>query len=149
MSGEISISVEQLDDLIARLRRAHHVDTRKLMGAIGSQQENAARKRVSQTKRAPDGTRWRDWSDSYRPTRSKQHSLLSDSGNLLDAMMYRVEDPETVRVGSAMDYAAHHLYGTRLMPARPFLDNAGGFADSRDRAELGDIVSDFLEHLFV
>jgi phage virion morphogenesis protein len=141
----IEINAAQLDQLIARVRRAALADKRGLLDAIGQQQEDAARKRITLTKRTPGGTRWRDWSADYRRTRIPgQHSLLRDRGDLLDRMTHAVEGDDAVLVGSPMEYAGYHLFGKH---ARPFLDTDGGFADPKDRDEISDLVEAFLTDL--
>lgn len=143
MSGHIEISTEQFDRLVARVRRASHANLRPLLDAVGQQQEDAARKRITRTKRTPGGTRWKAWSRDYARTRGPQHSLLRDTGELADRMTH-VEDVSaaSVEVGSPMEYAGAHLFGKR---ARPYLDTDGGFADPHDRAELLDLLEMFIE----
>jgi phage gpG-like protein len=68
--------------------------------------------------------------------------------------MTHVVDGDVVRVGSNMVYAGRMLFGDDgfigpirgggRIPARPFLDTDGGFSDPHDRAELRDIVRDFM-----
>jgi phage virion morphogenesis protein len=143
----IVIGVRELEALRLKVEAAAHVDLHDVLDAIGQQQEDAARKRISETKTAPDGTRWAVWSSRYAKTRKGQHSLLRNEGHLADSMDHQVHASEkAVEVGSSMIYAATHLYGDddRRIPARPYLDTDGGFADSHDREEIRDIVRDFL-----
>jgi phage virion morphogenesis protein len=120
----------------------------ELADAIGDQQANSARKRIRETKRAPDGKRWKPWSESYRKTRLPHHSLLVGRGDLGDSMTHDVRSNTEVAVGSPLVYGRVHLYGSRpgakpKITARPYLDTEPGFADPSDRAELREILRAF------
>lgn len=146
-TSAIVLGTRELDRLIAKVRDATHADTFEMLDAIGQQQEDAARRRIIETKRAPDGQRWQRWSPGYAKTRSPQHSLLRNEGHLADSMTHQVDGKDAVEVGSPMIYAAQHLFGGPRIPARPYLDTDGGFADPSDREEIRDIVRTFLEEL--
>lgn len=148
MSRLIEISASQLDQLISRVNRASRTTMRGLLDAVGQQQEDAAVNRIQNTKKEPDGTDWREWSVDYAKTRKPQHSQLIESGTLGRAMTHQPVAPDAVEVGSATEYAAAHLFGFEDIPARPYLDTDGGFADPEDRADLRDIVDNFLSELF-
>lgn len=152
----ITIGTRELERLIQRVADAQDADTHGMLDAIGQQQEDSARKRIHETKKAPDGTRWAPWSASYAKTRGAQHSLLVNEGHLADTMTHRVVNKDSVEVGSNLIYAGRHLFGDfkfvgpvrgGRIPARPYLDTDGGFADPSDRAEIRDIARDFLEGL--
>lgn len=142
-SRGIVIGMEQLE----RLKRgaaalAANAHSTQLADAIGQQQEDAARRRIRETKRSPTGKRWEKWSERHADTRSSEHSLLVESGALADSMTHNVIGPLEVQVGSNLEYAAAHLFGVpeHHLPARPYLDTDGGFADPRDREEIRDIL---------
>jgi phage gpG-like protein len=72
---------------------------------------------------------------------------------LADSLTHNVVGKEAVEVGSNMIYAGRHLFGDYgfvgpvrggRIPARPYLDTNGGFADASDRDEIRDIVRAFL-----
>ena len=46
---------------------------------------------------------------------------LIRSGDLRRSFVYRVENRNRLLVGTAVKYAPFHQFGTRTMPARPFL----------------------------
>ena len=143
----IVIGVRELEALRARVAEAADTDLHDVLDAIGQQQEDSARRRILETKTSPDGKRWAVWSRSYAKTRKSQHSLLRNEGHLADSMDHQVDvSAKAVEVGSNRIYAATHLYGDegRRIPARPYLDTDGGFADSHDRDEIRDIVREFL-----
>jgi phage gpG-like protein len=146
--AEISIGINEIERLARHVRAAANTDLFELLDNIGQQQEDAARRRISETKRTPDGKRWEPWSERYAKTRKSQHSLLRDSGALLDSFTHQVQE-DAVAVGSNMKYAGPLFMGTDdgKLAARPPLDFDGGFADSHDRAELRDIARDFLRGL--
>jgi phage virion morphogenesis protein len=145
----IEISAGQLDQLIARVSRASRAGLSELLDAVGQQQEDAARKRITDTKKAPDGTSWKAWSRDYAKTRGPQHSLLQGEGDLADTMTHQLDvGSAAVLVGSPMVYAAAQLYGDGGIPSRPFLDTDGGFADPEDRDEIRDIVETWLSEAF-
>lgn len=147
MSGDIVIGLNQLEALIRKVNEASKADLFEILDAIGQQQEDSARKRIAESKKAPEGKRWDAWSSKYAKTRKPHHSLLRDTGALLDSLTHVVdESSKSVSVGSNLVYAAVHLFGSDdgTTPARSFLDIAGGFSDARDREEIRDIVRDFL-----
>lgn len=145
----VVIGVEELKRL--RLKLTALADklgaSTALAEAIGAQQRDSAKRRIKLTKRGPDGKQWAPWSERYAKSRGRQHSLLVDTRALEQSMTYNVVSPLEVEVGSNLKYARAHLRGRPeiKLPARPYLDTDGGFADSRDRAELRDIVRAFLK----
>lgn len=142
----IEISTAQLDHLIARVNAASRAGLHDLLDAVGQQQEDAARKRITDTKKSPSGVSWKSWSPAYAKTRASRHSLLQGEGDLADSMTHQVDTGSAaVEVGSTMVYAGAHLFGHKGIPAREYLDTDGGFADADDRDELRDIVTAFLE----
>ena len=145
MTASIVIGSRELERLIKALEEpGERVD--RLLDAIGQQQEDSARYRISQTKRAPDGKRWAPWSPRYAATRGPGHSLLRDTGALYDSLTHNVLGRHAVEIGSNMHYAGHLQEGTKkpdggvLMPARPFLNGEDGIEDSSDRQEIRELV---------
>jgi phage virion morphogenesis protein len=135
--------LERVREKFADLETALKEST-ELADAIGEQQVASAKRRIRQTKKSPEGKPWQPWSQKYAKTRKRQHSLLIASGALRDSITHHVLSPGEVEVGSNLDYARAHLMGTEDIPARPYLDTEGGFADPHDRAEIRDILRDFL-----
>ena len=143
----VVIGVQELEKLRARFAHMRGALSSSVWLAekIGDQQEQSARRRIRETKTSPSGKRWDPWSKKYAKTRKPSQSLLVSSGDLADSITHVVRSPSEVEVGSNLDYAAAHLYGTESLPARPYLDTEPGFADSHDREELRDIVREFLK----
>jgi phage gpG-like protein len=154
-TGTIVIGTRELERLAARIKAAAETDLFDFLDAVGQTIEDSARRRITSTKRAPNGTRWKPWSAGYAATRGPQHSLLRNEGHLGDSMDHYVDAGDSsVHVGSNLVYAGRMLFGDDgfvgpvrgggRIPARPYLDTDGGFADPLDREELRDLARDFL-----
>lgn len=135
--------LERLREKFAHLEEALK-QSPELADAIGEQQVASAKRRIRQTKKSPEGKPWKPWSQKYAKTRKRQHSLLIATGSLRDSITHNVLSPGEVEVGSNLDYARVHLMGSEDVPARPYLDTEGGFGDPHDRAEIREILRDFL-----
>lgn len=64
-----------------------------------------------------------------------------DSSDLINRIFHRVDDPQTVRVGSDMMYAGFLEEGTGKMEARPYLEPA--IEQEKDRID--NLVERFIE----
>lgn len=139
-----SLTTEGLDVAIGRLARLEGFEMATLADAAGAILESSTRRRIEETKRAPDGTHWVAWSEKYDDTRDHdRHSLLINEGDLRDSIASYSTGRE-VHVGSTLIYAAHHHFGGDEIgsgiPARPFL----GVSDD-DRIDLADLVTGTLK----
>ena len=134
------------------------VDLTPVMQSIGEYFLLRTRSRFD-TETAPGGARWavlaeatvrakqrRIDSAGYKNGRSRARSrspsataILKDTYLLRDTINYQAS-PAFVRVGTPQRYGVFHQYGTRRMPARPFLG-----IDDRDVAEIRSIVLDALQ----
>ncbi|MEO0999815.1 MAG: phage virion morphogenesis protein [Pseudomonadota bacterium] len=130
MAGiQLRVETPALEAAIARLVDLERAaDDPELLATAGAFAESAARRRITETKTAADGTPWVPWAESTRARRASQHSLLVFRGHLRDSIAYVVEATrEQVAVGSNLVYAAHQHEGSRdqgragAIPARPFL----------------------------
>lgn len=149
-SSGVVIGMHELEALRKRFAEVAEQLTNDtdLADAVGDQQANSARRRISETKRSPAGKRWAPWSKSYAKTRTGKHSLLVSSGDLRDSITHEIQSNTEVAVGSNLVYARVHLRGSApgakpRIPARPYLDTEPGFADPRDRAELREVLREF------
>jgi phage virion morphogenesis protein len=142
----IVIGVRELEKLAAVVAASKDHELHDMLDAIGAQQEDAARRRIGETKTSPDGKKWPAWSKEYAASRGPGKTLLQSTGQLRDSLTHVIDGKEAVEVGSNLSYAARHLFGDAVpgIPRRSFLDTEPGFADSRDREEIRDIVRDFL-----
>lgn len=61
--------------------------------------------RILFEKQTPDGDDWKPWSDAYAETRTSEHSLLIDEGDLSKSISANVKGA-TIEVGSNLIYAA-------------------------------------------
>lgn len=135
-----------------KLLKLSDPNMRDMLEAIGSEVEAQTRTRIQDEKKAPDGTEWKDWSESYAGkqhgrTRSHQphagqlrassgHTLLQLDGGLLDSIQYDVEGSNEVLIGSDLEYA-------RKMDAeRPYLG-----LNSQNTEDIEQLVVDFFEDL--
>lgn len=116
-------------------------NTRPLMRGIATLLENSTRKRF-ETKTAPDGEKWADWTDStkriekYR-TRGRDR-LLRDESYLLKSITSR-STANLAQVGTNRVYAPHHQFGTKRMVARPMFG-----LSAQDSADIVDLLHDFV-----
>ena len=140
MSGiALSLTAPGLDDAIRRLARLQGFEMAQLADDAGALLESSARDRF-ETKEAPDGTPWAEWSEAYDETRNHdKHSLLVGENNLLESVQSYTEGSD-VTVGSNLIYAAHHQLGGEEIgsgvPERPFLGMS-----SDDVEDLRDLVT--------
>lgn len=146
MSGvTASLTTLGLDHAIAQLSQLSGFEMAELTDDAGAILESSTRGRFD-TKTAPDGADWVDWSERYDETRSHgTHSLLVEEGGLRDSIASYSTGSE-VHVGSNLIYAAHHHFGGDEIgsgvPARPYL----GVSDE-DEIDLQDLVTGQLEDL--
>lgn len=63
---------------------------------------------------APDGTKWKPWSEGYARTRSSNHKLLLDEGDLRDSLYIRGAGTRELQLLSDVAYAGY------VHEARPF-----------------------------
>jgi phage gpG-like protein len=102
-----------------KMRRLGDANLRQMLADIGSEVESQTRYRIQTEKKAPDGSEWEDWSESYAGSKhgssahqphpgslrqSGGHSLLQLTGGLLDSLQYEVRGND-VLVGSNLAYA--------------------------------------------
>lgn len=120
------------------LDRLDRLDTRKLLTQIGGDLEAQTRERLSSTKTAPDGERWKPWSTAYAARAKPNAKLLERTGTLIDSIAFEVGD-DAVTVGSNMVYAATHQFGRGNIPARPFLG-----VSAEDIEDIGSTELDFI-----
>lgn len=103
---------------------------------------SGTRERLRETKEAPDGTPWADWSEEYAATRHGGHSLLQNTGSLDDSLN-EFQSGATGGVSTNLVYAAIHQFGGadvgKDIPARPYL----GLSDE-EAAEIVFELEDWL-----
>lgn len=90
---------------------------------------------------APDGGKWAPLSPATvrRRRGGPAHRILQDTGMLRQSVVKRLESDRTVIVGARAQYAPYHQFGTRRLPARPFLG-----VSQEARQEILDAIHDWL-----
>lgn len=131
----------------ARIERAARalaglLSSGEIQGEISGILKSQTQRRLTETKIAPDGTPWPEWSEEYAQTRGAHHSLLEGDGDLVDSIM-TFADRSAAGVGSPLVYAAIQQFGGEEVgmdiPARAYLG-----LSSEDAAEIEQIVADMI-----
>lgn len=119
-------------------------DRRQLLTDLGAELEDQTKERFD-TKRAPDGSGWKELSDRYREYLARRfpgaQPQLVVSGELRDTVETQASD-FSVLVGATKVYAAVHQWGwpEKHIPARPYIG-----IDERNEDGLVDIANRFIE----
>lgn len=137
--AELVIDLAEYRTLTRRLRkmggRSRALRT-SLLEDLAGVLEAQTKRRISDEKRAPDGTPWRPWSAAYRKTRRAHHSLNVDTGNLLDDVFGEVAGATQVRVATSRSYAG------AVQSFRPFMG-----LSSENEQELAQVALASLQEL--
>lgn len=146
MSGAgLQYDFSAIEQLQRRIDEIAGFDRRHLLDIAGATVESQTRRRITEDKESPDGTRWPAWSERYAKTRHAGHSLLEGEGDLVDSIGYVVYfDGSAVEVGSNLVYFATHNFGDedRNIPARESL----GLSHD-DEEELDAVIDDFFREV--
>lgn len=132
-------------------------NTQPLMRSIATLLENSTRKRF-ESKTAPDGTPWADWTERTKRqyaqpiwrTRNKERylaglkprpkeRLLRDSSRLLRSLTSHATQA-LAQVGTNIQYARYHQFGTQKMVARPIF----GLSE-QDRIDIMEVLHEFVQ----
>jgi phage virion morphogenesis protein len=92
----------------------------ELLDIIGGLVEDQTRRRFLTEKSGPDGAAWLPWSGPYAATRHGNQSLLIDTGRMEKSITHNIYADE-VHIGTNLIYGATHQFGSKKIPARPFL----------------------------
>ncbi|WP_304333729.1 phage virion morphogenesis protein [Conchiformibius steedae] len=119
---------------------------RPVMGGIGGILAESTAARIRESKTAPDGSPWAEWTERTRAMRTRKDGTVSGSlllqsgmqGGLLRTITYEASQ-DSVVVGSGKHYAAYLQQGTRRMVARPFLG-----LSAQDYRDIDELLADFL-----
>lgn len=121
---KIDVRPTGFDQARRRLQKLSHFDLRDLLDNIGAVVESQVRRRIMEEKESPDGTPWAPLSEKYAKRKKKVSSggLLELHHYLLDSITHNPVG-DTVEIGSNLDYAATHQFGSEdgTTPARPYL----------------------------
>ncbi len=97
-----------------------------LMEILGTLVEGQTKRRIASEKTSPDGNAW-------PPLKARSGSILVDTGRLLGSISHTSTSNEAI-VGTNVFYGPFHQYGTRKMPARPFMGVSAPNMDEIRRA---------------
>lgn len=114
-----AVSTDGLDEALLKLRMlaAKGEDLSPMLDELGQDEVARVVQRFEQS-RSPDGTAWQALKQP-RPRGDGQP--LMDTGVLYGSITAQVIGKHTLQVGSATNYAHYHQFGTKHIPARPFL----------------------------
>lgn len=136
------LSEHGLEEAIAGITAVASPVTRmEIADSIGALLESSTKRRISDEKRAPDGTPWAPWSEDYGATQRPGQTILMSEGDLLDSIQ-AVTGLSEIKWGSNLVYAAIHQFGGAdvgkpELPARPYL----GLSD-QDARDIRETVAD-------
>lgn len=139
VSHELPRIAQSLNRLSGRLNGSLEEPLRAIGGII----ESSTRRRISETKNAPDGSRWADVSPATAKTKNGRGGILVDYGNLMASITHEAS-AKSVIAGSVMGYSVYLQEGTENMPARPFLGLSG-----EDYRDIDELMSDWMKGLIV
>ena len=131
----------RLRDLPAALRARE-----PLMGSLATELESQTRRRITDEKRAPDGSPWESWSEGYAKTRHGNQSLLQAEGHFLDSIVSEHSADRSLAGSNLIQAAIHQEGGTSDMPPGPAAVPARAYLGISDanEAELQAVVDDWL-----
>lgn len=127
-----TIVVTGLNAVQAALKRLQRITPRPVMRAVALQIQEQVERRIESEKRAPNGLRWAPWSRGYARTRRPEHSLLIDTGRLLESF-------RTINVGSEVQMGTDVEYARKNDKEREFM----GLSESNKR-EVRDVIDEWL-----
>jgi phage gpG-like protein len=114
---EIELDISRLDRVLGRLE---DWPDKPAMAAIGELAVASSQVRIAQTKKGPDGKAWKPWRTKRFPKHAR-HSLLRDTGKMLEEIKLLGATDEEALVAAAVPYSGYQHEGTRTIDPRPFL----------------------------
>jgi len=113
-----AVSTDGLDEALGTLRllAAKGKNLSPMLDELGQDEKARVLMRFEHGE-APDGTTWQALK---QPRPRGGGKPLQDTGVLMGSITAQVHG-NTLQVGSATDYAHYHQFGTKHIPARPFL----------------------------
>lgn len=116
MNIEVNADTAKVDKMLADFPAALARAQRQALKDIGQDVVSRATQafRTPQLRPAP-------WAPRKPSKRDNGHPLLIKSGILRRSIEWKFNGVDTVIVGSDKKYAGYHQFGTRRMPARPFM----------------------------
>ena len=110
-----AVSTDGLDEALLKLRMlaAKGEDLSPLLDELGEDEVTRVMLRF-ESGTAPNGVWWDELT-------SRDGQPLMDTGRLYNSIEAQVIGKHRLQVGTATDYAHYHQFGTKHIPARPFL----------------------------
>lgn len=144
MTGLVQqIDLQGIEIVVARLHSLAGFEKATVLSVATGVAISSTHERLRESKTAPDGTQWADWSDDYAKTRKNHHSLLMGEGNLDDSITEFIEG-DTGGVGTNLIYGAIQQFGGEEVnsdiTARPYLG-----LSPKDETEIEHAVGDYFK----
>lgn len=115
MNIAIKVDTSKFDKMLAAfpeaIARAHRVALHQIGNTVKNRTTYAFKK---------EELRPSPWAPRKHSKRDDGHALLRRSTDMFRSIDYFVQEPDTVVIGTKVDYAKYHQFGTKNMPARPF-----------------------------
>jgi len=121
---------------------------RELFADIGAYMDRQTRTRIRRLGQPQDvvttldGQSWAPLAEATikrKQRKRKKERKLQQDGELLGTITYQANSQQ-VEIGSGAKHSVYQQFGTKNIPARPFL-----FVTAEDEAEIGEIVRDFID----
>ena len=143
MSIDIDDQLEKaLEGVIAK------IDRRKILDAAGAALAEIATRSFREADKRPSA--WAPLAASTLKKKQGKGNVLIDTGFLVHGIVAQNNTGEAINVTTGASYAAHLQYGTKHMPARPFMPfNPGtGELSESGKVAVEDAVTAELEAMF-
>ena len=135
----VSHNLSRIAQSLSRLSGKLTGSLEEPLRAIGGILESSTRRRIAETKTAPDGKRWAEVSPATAQAKNGRGGILVDHGNLLASITHEAS-AKSVITGSIMGYSVYVQEGTKTIPARPFLASAVAGDTSAQRLPSGAVL---------
>ena len=122
MKVEIKVDTSKLDQMAANFPAAVERAKRRALQDVGQAVASRATMAFRTAAMRPS-----PWAPRKPSKRDDGHPLMIRSGALRQSIGWKFKGADAVVVGTDKKYAVHHQFGTKHMPARPFMpvDTAG------------------------
>jgi phage gpG-like protein len=109
MSGiAIDITIEGIEPALNVVSKLSSLNKRAFLDGVGAILDSGQRRRIEETKTAPDGSGW-------TPNRAGTSTLLQSGTNLRDSSGYSVSG-DALEVGFGWEFAHVHHFGAKIVP---------------------------------
>ena len=129
MTIEVNVDTSKFDRMMADFPAALARAQKSALKVIGAEVKSQAERAFKHPHYRPSP--WAPRKPSYIVKVNKKtgkktkkldvHPLLIKSGTLSQSIESKMDGDDTVVVGSSQEYAGYHQFGTKHMPARPFM----------------------------